>query len=83
MTRRVSVVTGATPFVRVTSNAPHAFPCEDGSGAPISLVSSGAPPIVLLYTDLTQYAAPGVNDLLMETGDHLLMETGDAILLES
>lgn len=84
MPLRVSVVaSGAPPFVRVTSGAFTATPVEDGTGAPITLVASGAPGIVLVYDDLTPYAGPGVNDLLMEDGNHILLETGDALLLES
>lgn len=84
MPHRVSVVaSGAPPFVRVTSGAFVATPVEDGSGMPICLVASGAPGVVLVYDDLTPYAGPGVNDLLLETGDHLLIETGDALLLET
>lgn len=84
MPHRVSVVTsGAPPFVRVSQGGLLATPVEDDSGAPITLVASGAPPIVLVNDDLTPYAGPGVDDLLMETGDHLLLETGDAILLDA
>lgn len=84
MAVRVSIVaSGAPPFVRAYTNAPIATPVEDGTGLPITLVSSGAPPLIFVNADGSPYAGPGVNDLLMETGDHVLLETGDALLLET
>lgn len=84
MAVRVSIVAAhGTPFVRVYDKAPIATPVEDGTGAPIVLVASGAPPLIFVNADGSPYAGPGVNDLLMETGDHLLLETGDALLLET
>lgn len=84
MALRVSIVaSGAPPFVRAYDKAPIATPVEDGTGVPITLVDAGAPPLVFVNADGSPYAGPGVNDLLLETGDHLLMETGDAILLEA
>lgn len=84
MPHRVSIVaSGAPPFVRVLTNAPVVTPVEDGSGSPITLVASGAPPLIFVNSDMTPYAGPGVNDLLLETGDHLLLETGDALLMET
>lgn len=55
----VSVVaTGGRPYVRVTDKAPIVTPVTDGKGPPITLVSSGAPPINLVNADGAQWEAP-------------------------
>jgi len=44
--------------VRVTDKAPIVTPVTDGKGPPITLVSSGAPPINLVNADGAQWEAP-------------------------
>lgn len=52
------VAAGGAPYVRVTVGAPTATPVTTEDAPPITLVSAGAPPIVLINDDGTQWEAP-------------------------